>query len=138
MKVKQKVKKPTKTPKPTGPSKFGRELETHFQNAVRVAQRHGVAIVDHTDPAPGYHLTAIERGKFGEASKVREEVEEFIDAVEQGVRIMALLELGDLIGAIEGYLAKHQPDITIYDIIKMKDVTARAFTNGHRKGSPDV
>ena len=43
-----------------------------------------------TDPLvnPGYHLRAIRKGKLGEVSKIREELEELEDATEQGVRIM--------------------------------------------------
>lgn len=29
---------------------------------------------------PGYHITAISRGTFGEISKIQEEYEEFVDA----------------------------------------------------------
>lgn len=81
---------------------------------------------------PGYHLKPIEKGVLGEASKVREEVEEFMDAVEQGVSIMALVELADLMGAVIAYLAKHHPTMTLQDLLAMNEVTARAFKNGKR------
>jgi hypothetical protein len=87
---------------------------------------------DHSLENPGYHLRKIERGTFGKASKIREEVEEFLDAHEQGVAIMELVELSDLIGAIEGYLAANFPEITLFDLMKMKDVTKRAFVSGRR------
>lgn len=83
--------------------------------------------------APGYHLKQIDKGVLGEASKVREEVEEFIDAVEQGVSIMALVELSDLIGAVSAFLEKHHPEIKIQDLVAMSDVTSRAFKNGRRR-----
>lgn len=82
--------------------------------------------------APGYHLTHIEKGVLGEASKVLEETNEFIDAVAQGVSIMALVELSDLVGAIEAYLAKHHPTMTLDDLRAMNMVTRRAFENGRR------
>jgi hypothetical protein len=82
--------------------------------------------------APGYHLRDIARGVLGEPSKIFEEVEEFMDATEQGVSIMALVELADTIGAVEAYLAKHHPDISLSDLKAMSDVTKRAFENGRR------
>ena len=81
---------------------------------------------------PGYHLREIDRGVLGEASKVREEVEEFLDAVDQGVSIMALVELSDLMGAVKAYLDRHHPGMELSDLIAMSDVTARAFKNGRR------
>jgi hypothetical protein len=43
----------------------------------------------------GYHLNDIPGGTLGELSKVVEEIHEALDAEEQGVRIMTLLELSD-------------------------------------------
>lgn len=80
----------------------------------------------------GYHLKKIERGTFGEPSKVMEEAEEFIDAIGQGSKVMALVELSDLIGAIKGYLDKHSPGHTIQDLEVMAKITERAFKSGHR------
>jgi hypothetical protein len=80
----------------------------------------------------GYHIKTIARGTFGEASKVREEVEEFIDACDQECKIMALVELSDLLGAIKEYLRVHFPGIEIKDLDTMSNITARAFRNGHR------
>lgn len=83
-------------------------------------------------PPIGYHLTHIEKGVLGEASKVLEETNEFVDAVAQGVSIMALVELSDLVGAIEAYLAKHHPSMSLDDLRAMSFVTKRAFENGRR------
>jgi hypothetical protein len=81
---------------------------------------------------PGYHLRSIERGELGEASKIREEVEEFLDANAQGVSVMELVELSDLMGAVGAFLKKHHPSISIADLSAMADVTGRAFNNGRR------
>jgi len=81
----------------------------------------------------GYHLNELPRGEFGELSKVYEEVAELADAEEQGATLMALQELSDIIGAIEGYLVKHHPSITLDDLLKMKQITKRVFESGHRK-----
>jgi hypothetical protein len=80
----------------------------------------------------GYHLDEIPRGEFGELSKVYEEIAELADAEEQGAKLMLLQELSDVIGAIEGYLTKHHPSITLDDLIKMKAITTRAFESGAR------
>lgn len=79
----------------------------------------------------GYHNKYIERGKFGEFSKIKEEFLEAEDALEQGNNIMLLVELSDLIGAIEGYCVKH--NIKLEDLIKMKEATKRAFNDGTRE-----
>lgn len=80
----------------------------------------------------GYHLNKIERGVFGEISKITEEFEEFKDANLQGVKLMELQELSDMLGAIEGYLTKNHPGITMNDLIDMSNVTQRAFKSGDR------
>lgn len=41
----------------------------------------------------GYHISKIPRGKYGELSKVSEEILEAIDAQEQKNPVMVLLEL---------------------------------------------
>lgn len=80
----------------------------------------------------GYHKNIIKKGKIGELSKVFEEVEEVKDSQEQGVNLMVLVELSDVIGAIEMYLEKHHKSITIEDLIKMKNRTRNAFQEGSR------
>ena len=82
---------------------------------------------------PGYHVRTIERGVVGELSKIREELDEAIDAEEQGCNIMVLVELSDVVGAIEEYLARHYPATHLVDLIKMSDITRRAFREGFRK-----
>lgn len=81
---------------------------------------------------PGYHLYNIEKGVLGELSKIYEEMDEVKDAESQGAHIMVLLELSDLIGAIQAYLLKHHKSITIMDLICMAGITKRAFDNGKR------
>lgn len=81
---------------------------------------------------PGYHVRKISKGVLGEASKIFEETEEFKDALEQGVSLMSLIELSDMQGAIRAYLEVHHPSIGLEDLVRMNDVTGRAFRNGHR------
>jgi hypothetical protein len=82
----------------------------------------------------GYHKRHINRGCFGHVSKIKEEFEEFQDAYDQNNPIMELLELSDLIGAIEAYALNHY-DIELCDLIKMKDATKSAFQDGTRKSN---
>ena len=79
-----------------------------------------------------YHKRKIERGVYGGDSKIREEYEEFQDALDQSNPVMALVELSDLIGAIEGYTVANY-NITLADLLEMKNATQRAFESGHRK-----
>lgn len=81
---------------------------------------------------PGYHIAEIEKGKLGEISKIREEVDELIDASAQNARIMELVELSDLVGAIEAYMGNHHPSYSFDDLRIMSAITSRAFKNGAR------
>jgi hypothetical protein len=82
----------------------------------------------------GYHIKDIPKGDLGELSKIQEELLEAMDAEEQGNRIMTLLELSDLIGAVEAYLKNHYDDsFTLTDLLIMKEATNRAFLDGTRQ-----
>lgn len=81
----------------------------------------------------GYHVLQIEKGVYGEPSKIREETEEFLDAVQQQNPILALVELSDLMGAIQGYLNTTHPNVDIHDLINMAYLTEKAFKDGTRK-----
>lgn len=65
-----------------------------------------------------FHERAIPKGKYGELSKVVEEIEEALDSEERGHRVMLLLELADIIGAIDGMLLKQFPEFTTEDLLK--------------------
>jgi hypothetical protein len=80
----------------------------------------------------GYHITPIEKGIYGEISKILEEVQELSDAKLQCNEVMILVELADLYGAMEAYLLQHHPSISMQDLQKMSEATKRAFQNGHR------
>jgi hypothetical protein len=80
----------------------------------------------------GYHVSVITRGVLGEISKIREELEELTDAASQNCVIMELVELSDLIGAVDAYLLKHHPSICLDDLIIMSKITKRAFQSGER------
>ena len=80
-----------------------------------------------------YHLKKIKKGVKGEVSKIREELEELEDAIEQGNTIEALVELSDIVGAIDLFLKAHHPSVTLKDVVKMARVTESAFEDGTRK-----
>lgn len=80
----------------------------------------------------GYHVADIPQGQYGEASKIEEELHEFKDSLDQGCHIMALVELSDMIGAIEAWLDRYHPTITLDDLKEMSAITKRAFLSGHR------
>lgn len=80
----------------------------------------------------GYHINNINKGVVGDLSKIYEEVEEVMDADKQQCKLMVLIELSDLVGAVESYLEKYHPSITLEDLISMKDITKRVFKEGYR------
>lgn len=79
----------------------------------------------------GYHKKHITKGILGETSKIREELEELEDALAQGNRIMALVELSDLFGALVA-VAKNL-GTNMKEIKCMHKATVAAFKDGTRK-----
>lgn len=79
----------------------------------------------------GYHKKEIKKGQLGEFSKIQEEMDELTDAVEQNIAPLIICELCDMIGAIELYAQKW--NLTLDDLVKMKDLTKSAFVEGKRK-----
>jgi hypothetical protein len=78
----------------------------------------------------GYHKKEIRKGKLGEFSKIQEEMEELEDAVSQNIPPLIICELCDMLGAIELYAQKW--NLSLDDLIKMKDLTKSAFIEGKR------
>lgn len=79
----------------------------------------------------GYHLKKIKKGTLGELSKIQEELDEAKDAEKQKIKIMLLLELSDIIGAVKAVAEKNGSSLD--DLIAMQKVTERAFKSGSRK-----
>jgi phosphoribosyl-ATP pyrophosphohydrolase len=78
-----------------------------------------------------YHVQIIEKGEYGQTSKIYEEIQELKDAEEQQNPILMLCEISDVLGAIEGYLHKHH-GMTLEDALKMTALNKKAFTSGYR------
>lgn len=81
-----------------------------------------------------YHKSKIEKGVYGHFSKIKEEFQELQDAIDQQDKILTLVELSDLIGAIEGFV-EFELKMSLNDLLKFKELTKHAFTSGHRKPS---
>lgn len=77
-----------------------------------------------------YHNVSIEKGILGEFSKIKEEFQELEDAVTQDNKVLQICELCDLIGAIELY--SHKFNLSLQDLIQMKESTKNAFKSGSR------
>lgn len=80
----------------------------------------------------GFHIKNIEKGILGDSSKILEEINELIDAENQDLKILVLWELSDVIGAINLYLLKHFPGISLQDLIKMSIKNSELFKEGVR------
>ena len=78
----------------------------------------------------GYHLYNITKGKLGKISKLKEEMEEFEDALAQDCKLMAMVELSDIYGALEALAETY--NLTMQDLAVFSDITKRAFINGVR------
>lgn len=81
---------------------------------------------------PGYHITPIPKGVIGEVTKILEESLELLDAVDQKCTIMQLVEASDIYGALESFVEQKHSGVSMGDIVKMSNITKRAFKNGHR------
>jgi phosphoribosyl-ATP pyrophosphohydrolase len=81
-------------------------------------------------PEYGYHTHKIEKGKIGYSSKIREELEELVDAESQNVKILIHCELADLYGALKAYAMR--VGLTMDDLKEMEALTHNAFKQGHR------
>lgn len=79
----------------------------------------------------GYHLTNIDKGKYGEFSKIKEEFLEAEDAYHQANPIMTLMELSDLLIVIDAYANKYGMDLN--DLISMAEATSRAHKVGEKQ-----
>ena len=80
---------------------------------------------------PGYHNALIPKNNVGTFEKILEEFEELKDAKMSKNKIMELVEISDLIGAIELYVKKEY-NISMNDLDIMNKTTQRAFLNGRR------
>jgi hypothetical protein len=80
----------------------------------------------------GYHSVKIKKGELGELSKIQEELDELKDAEEQSVKILSMVELADLYGAIREF-ARRKYGLKMRDLHDMAKLTRRAFEQGYRK-----
>lgn len=74
-----------------------------------------------------WHNRKIKKGEYGEVSKVEEELDEAKEALEQGNRLMFLIELSDIVGAVEGIIEKY--GLSLEDLIKFSDKVKESKKN---------
>lgn len=74
-----------------------------------------------------WHQKRIKKGVYGEFSKIEEEVEEAKDALEQKNHLMYLIELSDIIGAIEKIAENH--NLTLKDLIAFSNKVKESKEN---------
>lgn len=67
-----------------------------------------------------FHTQPIKKGQYGELSKIQEELDEAFDAEKQGIDLMLLIELSDIIGAVEGVAKKY--NFTLDQLIQFSKV----------------
>ena len=82
----------------------------------------------------GYHSLKIVKHNYGSPFKLIEESLEYLDALSNGNKIMALVELADLFGALEEQANKL--GVNTQDLKIMSDVTKRSFVNKRRNNLP--
>jgi len=81
---------------------------------------------------PGYHINHIPKSKIGSLDKIFEELMECFDAEQQNDKIMLLVELSDLYGALESFMQFNFPSFSIDDLKNTSHTTKRAFISGRR------
>lgn len=78
-----------------------------------------------------YHKKNIEKGVYGDFSKITEEYEELKDAIDQDCKILILNEISDLLGSIKGFVEKNT-NYNLTDFIQMMELTESSFKEGKR------
>ena len=73
---------------------------------------------DHKDSP--FHNRPIFKGEYGKLSKIEEELDEARDAAEQGIDLMVLVELSDIIGAVAG-VAEQQYGMSLDQLVKFSE-----------------
>lgn len=81
----------------------------------------------------GYHTIFIEKGEYGEFSKVKEEFDELKDAFEnRKSNVLAICELSDLYGAMEAF-AEKTLHISMSEVVKFAELTKEVYKNRPQK-----
>lgn len=73
-----------------------------------------------------FHNRKIKKGIYGEFSKIEEEFDEAREALEQENKLMYLIELSDIVGAIEGVIERFGLDLN--DLIKFSNKVKESKT----------
>ncbi|AEO93545.1 gp286 [Bacillus phage G] len=83
----------------------------------------------------GFHNRKIQKGIYGELSKIEEELQEAYDAEEQGQDLMLLIELADMIGAIEGVAKKY--NMSLDQLVAFAKLRSKVAIEEERKNDEE-
>jgi hypothetical protein len=75
----------------------------------------------------GFHVSKIKKGVYGELSKIQEELDEAVDASLRGHDLMLIIELSDIIGAVEGVSLKY--GFTVEQLLKFARLRTEVIKN---------
>ena len=75
-----------------------------------------------------FHKAIIQKGIYGELSKIKEELDEAYDAESQNQDLMLLIELSDIIGAVEGVSKKY--GFTLEQLIAFAKLRSKVAMEG--------
>jgi predicted house-cleaning noncanonical NTP pyrophosphatase (MazG superfamily) len=81
-----------------------------------------------------FHTKPIEKGEYGELSKIQEELDEAFDAQKQKNDLMLLIELADIVGAVEGVAEKFGFTIEQLLTFARKRSEVAIFEENQKKG----
>lgn len=80
----------------------------------------------------GYHKSGFVKYNTGTLLKIKEEINECIDAEKQNDKLLLICELADVIGAVKMYIDNNDIGVTINDLDKFSQKTINAFKKGKR------
>ena len=72
-----------------------------------------------------FHVMPVRRGTYGELSKVQEELDEALDAETRGQKLLLMIELSDIIGAVAGVAERH--GYSLDDLIQFSELRRNVF-----------
>jgi hypothetical protein len=80
-----------------------------------------------------WHVNSIKKGKLGELSKIAEELEEAIDAEQQGQDLMLMFELSDICGACGKVAEKY--GFNLKQLVKFSKLRSKVAETQNEKKS---
>lgn len=72
-----------------------------------------------------FHVMPVRQGTYGELSKIQEELDEALDAETRGQKLLLMIELSDIIGAVAGVAERH--GYSLDDLIQFSELRRNVF-----------